>query len=196
MAARMDIPVLVVGRGPVGLTASMLLSRFGVPSLLVERHPGTAVHPKARAINARTMEMYRQCGVETAIRAAGLPPERARFIIWSRTLAGEEIERRIPWRASAGSQSGQRFPLMAGPHGRSWADAARGVADALGVPIATHTIDGDSLRDPDGAWTRTYGVDDTAAVLVRPDGYVAWRSPSRAAAETLGTAVERMVGRR
>jgi 2-polyprenyl-6-methoxyphenol hydroxylase-like FAD-dependent oxidoreductase len=46
------VPVLIVGGGPVGLTASIWLSRFGVRSMLVERHPGTAVHPKARGINA------------------------------------------------------------------------------------------------------------------------------------------------
>ena len=54
-----EVPVLIVGGGPVDLAASILLSREGVPSLLVERHPGTGVHPKARAINARSMEMYR-----------------------------------------------------------------------------------------------------------------------------------------
>ena len=69
-----EVPVLIVGGGPVGLTASILLSQAGVRSLLVERHPGTAIHPKARGINARSMEMYRQCGVEAAIRKAGLPP--------------------------------------------------------------------------------------------------------------------------
>src|SRR5215831_3666123 len=104
-----EVPVLIVGGGPVGLTASMLLSQAGVRSLLVERHPGTAVHPKARAINARTMEMYRQLGVEAAIRQAGLPPERAGLIVWARTLAGEEIERRVPWRS--GPQSATVSPV-------------------------------------------------------------------------------------
>ena len=94
-----SIPVLIVGGGPVGLTASILLSRHGVRSLLAERHPGTAVHPKARAINARSMEIYRQCGVEAAIRKAGLGPEHTGLVVWTRTLAGEEIERRVPWRA-------------------------------------------------------------------------------------------------
>ena len=42
-----DVAVLIVGGGPVGLTASILLSQADVRSLLVERHPGTAVHPKA-----------------------------------------------------------------------------------------------------------------------------------------------------
>ena len=94
-----ETPVLIVGGGPVGLSASIFLSDLGVPSLLLERHPGTSIHPKARGINVRTMEIYRQHGVEAAVRAAGLPPDRARFIIWARTLAGEELERRIPGRA-------------------------------------------------------------------------------------------------
>jgi putative polyketide hydroxylase len=96
-----DVDVLIVGGGPVGLTASILLSRAGVTSLLVERHGGTAVHPKARGINSRTMEIFRQCGVEDRIRAAGLAPERSRFIVWSRSLAGEELERRVPARSRA-----------------------------------------------------------------------------------------------
>lgn len=93
-----DIPVLIVGGGPVGLTASLLLSRQGIRSLLVERHPGTAILPKARGINARTMEMYRQLGIEQAIRDAGLSTERTGFIVWTESLAGREIERRVPGR--------------------------------------------------------------------------------------------------
>lgn len=93
-----DFPVLIVGGGPVGLTASILLSQQGIASLLVERHPGTAILPKARGINARTMEMYRQIGIEQAIRHAGLPVERTGFIIWTESLAGREIERRVPGR--------------------------------------------------------------------------------------------------
>ena len=94
-----ETDVLIVGGGPVGLTASILLSRHGVSSLLVERHPSTSIHPKARGINARTMEIFRQCAVEAGVRAAGLPPGRTGLIVWSRSLAGEELERRVPWRA-------------------------------------------------------------------------------------------------
>jgi len=53
-----DVPVLIVGGGLVGLTGSILLSQHGVRSLLAARHPGTAILPN-RGINARTMEMYR-----------------------------------------------------------------------------------------------------------------------------------------
>ena len=93
-----EVPVLVVGGGPVGLTASLLLSQHGVKSLLVERHPGTSVLPKARGINARTMELYRQAGVEASIRAAGPPSGYANLIVWAESLAGAEIERRVPGR--------------------------------------------------------------------------------------------------
>jgi putative polyketide hydroxylase len=97
----LDIPVLISGGGPVGLTASLLLSQHGVRSLLVERHPGTALTPKARGINARTMEIFRQCGIDTAIRDAGLAEGRLGLIVWAETLAGKEIERRVPGRATA-----------------------------------------------------------------------------------------------
>ena len=96
----LELPVLISGGGPVGLTASLLLSRHGVRSLLVERHPSTALTPKARGINARTMEVFRQCGIDAAVRAAGLQEGRLGLIVWTESLAGEEIERRVPGRAT------------------------------------------------------------------------------------------------
>ncbi|SDT61126.1 FAD-dependent monooxygenase [Bradyrhizobium canariense] len=97
----LDTPVLISGGGPVGLTASLLLSQHGVRSLLVERHPGTAVTPKARGINARTMEIFRQYGIDAAIRDAGLAEGGTGLIVWVETLAGKEIERRVPGRTTA-----------------------------------------------------------------------------------------------
>jgi putative polyketide hydroxylase len=97
----LDVPVLISGGGPVGLAASLLLSQHGVRSLLVERHPGTALTPKARGINARTMEVFRQCGIDAAVRAAGLAEGGTGLIVWTETLTGREIERRVPGRAIA-----------------------------------------------------------------------------------------------
>ena len=42
-----EVPVLIVGGSLVGLTTAMLLGYHGVPSLSVERHAGTAIHPRA-----------------------------------------------------------------------------------------------------------------------------------------------------
>jgi putative polyketide hydroxylase len=87
-----EIPVLIVGGGPIGLTTSLLLSHHGIRSLLVEQHPGTSIYPKARFIKARTMEIFRQLGIEQAIREVAIP--HARNAIWARCLAGEELLRR------------------------------------------------------------------------------------------------------
>ncbi|MFJ1705075.1 FAD-dependent monooxygenase [Kitasatospora sp. NPDC088346] len=71
--------VLIAGGGPVGLTLSILLSRYGVDHLLVEARPDTARHPKARGVSARSMEILRRCGLEDEIRGAGLPASQVRF---------------------------------------------------------------------------------------------------------------------
>ncbi|HSK52631.1 MAG TPA: FAD-dependent monooxygenase, partial [Clostridia bacterium] len=67
-----EIPVLVVGAGPAGLTMAAGLARHGVGSLLVERHETVSVFPKASGISTRTMEILRSWGLEDAVRAASL----------------------------------------------------------------------------------------------------------------------------
>lgn len=66
-----EFPILIVGGGVVGLTASLFLANQGVKSLLVERHPTTCIHPRARGVNGRTMELLRELGLDDAVRSAG-----------------------------------------------------------------------------------------------------------------------------
>lgn len=91
--ADVTTPVLIVGGGPVGLAASICLSRFGVPSLLVEQHAATTDHPRATVVNTRTWELFRAWGIDDDVRRGGLPPERSRFIVWATTLTGWELGR-------------------------------------------------------------------------------------------------------
>ena len=90
-----DVPVLICGGGPVGLSAAILLARLGVRSLLVERHPSTTDHPKARGFFTRTMEILRPWGIEASLREQALPSGAFRFI-WVESLAGREIGRVEP----------------------------------------------------------------------------------------------------
>src|SRR5215208_3175802 len=63
-------PVLVVGGGLTGLSTALFLSWHGLRPLLVERHPDLLIHPRARGFTQRTVELFRQVGLEPAIRAA------------------------------------------------------------------------------------------------------------------------------
>lgn len=99
------VPVLICGGGPVGLSAAILLARLGVRSLLLERHPSTTDHPKARGFFTRTMEILRPWGIESSLREEALPSGAFRFI-WVESLAGREIGRvEPPHRDVPGSHS-------------------------------------------------------------------------------------------
>ncbi len=91
---------------------------------------------------------------------------------------------------------GAGFVLLAGPRGGPWRAAA---ADCGLRPLTVHVVGDDvSLDDPDpAAWGALYGVEEDGAVLVRPDGHVAWRAPALPARPDLAlrTACDRAVGR-
>src|ERR1700732_3783864 len=89
------VPVLVVGGGPVGLALAVALDRFGVDCLVVERSPTTTDQPKSRGCLVRTMELFRQWGVEKAIRSRGLPDETDVWLMMER-LVGPEYGRTKP----------------------------------------------------------------------------------------------------
>jgi 2-polyprenyl-6-methoxyphenol hydroxylase-like FAD-dependent oxidoreductase len=62
-----EVPVLIVGGSLVGLSTAMFLARQGVEVLTVERHPGTAIHPRAGHLHLRTLELMRSAGLEPSL---------------------------------------------------------------------------------------------------------------------------------
>jgi 2,4-dichlorophenol 6-monooxygenase len=87
-----DVPVLIVGAGPVGLMAAVLLDRLGIDARIIERRATPQSAPAAHAVNARTLEICRAAGVDmNAIAAACTPPADAGWVRWMTTLAGEEL---------------------------------------------------------------------------------------------------------
>jgi putative polyketide hydroxylase len=90
-----------------------------------------------------------------------------------------------------------KFVVLTGPEGQAWLSAVDEIRSDLGIPIEAHMVggpDGD-LQDPSGEFLDLYGLGPSGAVLVRPDGHIAWRSQSgeadpeqrlRAILQTLG----------
>lgn len=85
--------VIIVGGGPVGLGAALELARFGVRSVLFERHDGTSWHPKTRNFNTRTMEIARGWGAAAyaRLRAIDMPPGWKSPIRFLESAVGRQI---------------------------------------------------------------------------------------------------------
>jgi 2,4-dichlorophenol 6-monooxygenase len=87
---RIETPVLIVGGGGAGLTASMLLSQLGVETLLVSAWPTTSILPKAHVLNQRCMEIFTDVGVAAEIYRRGTPAESMRYSAYYVGLAGPD----------------------------------------------------------------------------------------------------------
>ena len=118
--SEITVPVLIVGGGGAGLTASMLLSSYGIDSLLVSRYPGTSHLPKAHVLHQKTMEIYREVGVAETVYKRGTPPENMAFTAWYAGVAGptpeygREIGRLESWQWRYRPQLDESQPLSPG----------------------------------------------------------------------------------
>lgn len=85
----LEIPVLIVGAGPVGIMSAHMLCGLGVPSLIVERRLERSTAPKAHAVNSRTLEICEQIGIPAqTIREAGAHAEDAGWVRFATELSG------------------------------------------------------------------------------------------------------------
>lgn len=84
--------VFIVGGGPSGLAMALLMDRFEIPFVLVERNGGLTDHPRARGAWVRTMELFRQWGIERAVKSRGLPDDANGFAFVT-SIAGHEYGR-------------------------------------------------------------------------------------------------------
>ena len=87
------------------------------------------------------------------------------------------------------------FTLLAGPKGQAWKAALDGL-DGKTLPKVNAYLIGDGLDvETDlNAWKELYGLSDEGAVLIRPDGHVAWRCSRGGDADALIAALRRSIG--
>lgn len=97
LADELEVPVLVIGGSLVGLSTALFLGLHGVPCLAVEKHSGTAIHPRAGYFQLRTLELMRTAGIEDrVIEAAHALYDPNGGFVAVETLAGREITSYMP----------------------------------------------------------------------------------------------------
>jgi len=85
--------VIVVGAGPVGATAALLLAGYGLHCIVVEARREPQRHPAAHVLSTRSLEIWREIGLERDIRRLSAPHHELRCIAYCTTLAGPELGR-------------------------------------------------------------------------------------------------------
>jgi hypothetical protein len=185
-----EVPVLIVGGSLVGLSAAMFLGVQGIPAVVVERHRGTAIHPRAGHFHLRTLELMRSAGIEAKVRAASEKQfDLCGGINAVGSLAGKEIAKYIPnldigveefspsYRLFMTQQELEPI-LRARAEDEAWVEGAQQAARKLKVlALDAYRIDrAGELADEKGRFSEAYGSSPTGAVIVRLDGFAAWRA--------------------
>src|SRR6516162_10998758 len=74
-----DPQVLIVGAGPTGLVLALWLAKLRVPFRIIEKNSGPGQTSRAMAVQARTLEFYRQVGIADEVVRRGIKAERFRL---------------------------------------------------------------------------------------------------------------------
>ncbi|MDT5093898.1 MAG: hypothetical protein QOH60_3261 [Mycobacterium sp.] len=88
-----DTDVLVVGAGPTGLMAAVVLNRRGLAAVVVDRKAGPTRESRALAVQARTMEIYDQLGLADKVLAGAFPATRLQIGAETATAGTNDISR-------------------------------------------------------------------------------------------------------
>ena len=91
--AALETDVLIVGSGPAGSAAALFLATLGVGNIMITKYRWTANTPRAHITNQRTMEIFRDVGIEDEVRAEATPNELMGDTVFCTSIAGEELGR-------------------------------------------------------------------------------------------------------
>ena len=168
MAVSLEVPFLVVGAGPVGLTAAHLLAAAGRRCLVVERREGPQRHPAAHVVNARTLEILRQAGVDMdAVDAVAKDPADAGHVNFVSRLDGQLIGR-LPFER----QGADCLDLTPTPLRNISQHVLEPILGAMlgtraGADLRYRTVWESSEQDPDGVTSRLRDLDTGEVIEVR-----------------------------
>jgi 2,4-dichlorophenol 6-monooxygenase len=95
--ADFDTDVLVIGSGPAGAAAALCLATYGVDHVVITKYRWTANTPRAHITNQRTVEIFRDLGIEADIVEQGTPHHLMGDTVFCTSLSGDEIGRVRTW---------------------------------------------------------------------------------------------------
>lgn len=101
--------VLVVGSGPAGASAALFLSSLGIDTIMITKYRWTANTPRAHITNQRTMEIFRDLGIEDQVLADATPHELVGDTVFCTSIAGEEIGRILTWETHPAREADARL---------------------------------------------------------------------------------------
>src|SRR5665213_458404 len=84
-----ETDVVIVGSGPAGASAALLLSTLGVPNIMITKYRWTANSPRAHITNQRAMEIFRDLGIEEQVLADATPHELCGDTVFCTSIAAE-----------------------------------------------------------------------------------------------------------
>ena len=93
----LETDVLIIGSGPAGGGAALALATYGVDHMVITKYRWTANTPRAHITNQRTMEVFRDLGIEPDVWAQAVPHELMGETVFCTSLAGDEIGRVRTW---------------------------------------------------------------------------------------------------
>ena len=91
MNAMTQPPVLIVGAGPTGLVLALSLAKAGVTPRIIDKNSGPGQASRAMAVQARTLEFYRQFGFADEVVRRGIPIESLHLRAHGRDAAEVQI---------------------------------------------------------------------------------------------------------
>lgn len=97
MSKMVETEVLIVGAGPAGAMAALLLSQYGVKNLVVNKFRSTSPGPRSHITNQRTMEILRDLGLEEKAKSLATAQEYMANQVYAESLVGQEFGRIRTW---------------------------------------------------------------------------------------------------
>jgi len=91
LQSEIEVPVLIIGGGPVGLASAIELSWRGIECLLVEQRDGSINHPKMNQVSVRTTEFCRRWGISQIVKDNSVPEDFPRSIRFLTSTSGYQL---------------------------------------------------------------------------------------------------------